>query len=357
VTDRFRGGMYGLLAAALFGASTPLSKLLLPGLGPLMLASLLYLGAGAALISYRFSFGGRSMAEREARIRSSDLPVLAGIIVSGGVIGPVLMLTGLQRLPAVSAALLLNLEAPLTMIIAVLFFREHLERREAAAAALVVLGAAALAYRPEEIGADLIGVAAIAGACVSWGIDNNLTQRISVRDPTAVAIVKTMGAGAFTFALALLTGQPAPGGRALPAALAVGSVSYGMSIVLDTYALRHLGAAREAAFFATAPFAGALLSIPLLRELPAPTDYLAAALMAAGVILLLRARHSHSHTHEEMVHDHVHVHDEHHRHLHDGPVREPHAHVHRHESVTHQHPHISDAHHRHPHAPVGHSGS
>jgi drug/metabolite transporter (DMT)-like permease len=343
-----RGAACGIAAAALFGASAPLSKILLSSVGSLMLAALLYLGAGVGLLVARL-LGGRSSTPRESPLRRTDAPLLAGIILLGGIAGPVLMLTGLSRLSGVAGALLLNLEAPLTILIAVAAFREHLGRRAALAALLIVLGAAMLGYRSGELSASWSGTGAIAGACLCWGIDNNLSQRLSVRDPVAVVQVKALGAGACTLIVALAAGErlPSPGIAAL--ALGLGSLSYGLSLILDMRALRILGAAREAVYFATAPFIGALLSIPLLGDRPSHVDLAAAALMVAGVALLRTERHGHPHTHDALDHDHLHTHDEHHRHPHDGPFIEPHAHPHQHATLAHDHPHMPDLHHRHEH--------
>ncbi|MCC6995369.1 MAG: EamA family transporter [Deltaproteobacteria bacterium] len=344
------GMLAGLLAAALFGASAPVAKLLLPGVGPLLLASLLYLGAALGLSGW---LALRGAASSEARLRRADAWPMVGIALLGGVGGPVLMLVGLGRMSGVAGSLLLNLEAPSTMLVAVLLFHEHLGRREVAAALVIVAGGAALGYRPGELHADGWGIAAITGACLCWAGDNNLTQRLSLRDPAKVVRLKTLSAGLLTGTLALLTGAGLPPLTTVGLALGVGALSYGVSILLDMIALRHLGAAREAAIFATAPFAGALLAIPLLGEHPGRADAAGAAAMLLGVVLLLRARHSHRHTHAEVVHDHSHNHDEHHQHDHahagSGPVTEPHSHPHRHAPLTHEHPHVSDAHHRHSH--------
>jgi drug/metabolite transporter (DMT)-like permease len=350
-SDRLAGAACGLGAAALFGVSTPLAKLLLMGeAGPLLLAAILYLGAGIALVAWGLAV--RAVGRRapsEARLRGSDVVPMLAIIVAGGALGPVLMLDGLSRVSAVSGALLLNLEGPFTILLAVAVFREHLGARAGAAAALVIGGAAVLGYRPGEWRTGGLGALEIAGACACWALDNNLMQRLSLRDPVSIARLKALGAGACTLALALGLGyRPSSPGVLLPG-LAVGAVCFGASIVLDVYALRLLGAAREAAFFATAPFVGALAALPLLGERLGPSDGLAMAIMAGGVALLLRERHGHLHAHEEMEHDHVHVHDEHHRHAHDGPVTEPHAHPHRHAPLVHDHPHVSDLHHRHRH--------
>lgn len=343
------GALCGLGAAVLFGVSAPIAKGLLPKVSPLMLAGLLYLGAGIALSGATVLRGKR--ASPEARLQRVDLPWLAGIVLLGGIVGPVLMLHGLGRVSAVAGSLLLNLEAPFTILAAALLFREHVGRRSVAAAALVVGGAAVLGYRPGELRADGLGILAIAGACASWALDNNFTQRLTLRDPTSVVRFKALGAGACTTSLALLLGEALPTGDVLWPALVLGAASYGVSIVLDMYALRMLGAAREATFFATAPFIGALAAIPILGERMKATDVAAGVLMAAGVLLLLRERHAHLHAHEQIEHEHLHHHDAHHRHSHPPGVEEgePHSHFHRHAALVHDHPHLPDLHHRHRH--------
>jgi drug/metabolite transporter (DMT)-like permease len=346
-SERWRGAACGLGAAALFGMSTPLAKRLLPATGPLALAALLYLGAGAGLVIAGLVRGRAGSCE--ARLRRTDVPALFGIVIAGGIVGPILMLYGLGRVSGVAGALLLNLEAPLTVIVAVTLFREHLGARGLISLAFIVAGAAVLRYRPGELHADWLGVLLIAGACLAWALDNNLTQRLSLRDPIVVVRIKALGAGGCTLAIAALRGQVPTVSSVLALALLLGAVGYGLSIVLDMYALRILGAAREAALFATAPFLGALASVPLLSERLSIPDALAMALMAGGVALLLTERHSHLHTHEEMEHDHMHVHDEHHQHEHEGPVIEPHSHPHKHASLTHEHPHVPDLHNRHRH--------
>lgn len=344
-----RGALYGVAAAMLFGLSAPISKRLLLDVPPLLLASLLYLGAGIGLV-IAAPFAPRRQ-RREAPLRAADVPLLAGVVVTGGILGPLFMLLGLQRVSGLAGSLLLNLEAVFTMFVALMVFREHLSGSELGAASLIVAGAAALGSAPGELRAQWIGVACIALACLSWAFDNNWTQRLSIKDPFAIVRIKTLGAGTCMLALALLLGQRLPRPAVIVAALVLGVFSYGMSILLDAYALRHIGAAREAAFFATAPFMGALAAIPILGERPRAHDLIALAAMACGVALLWRPRHEHTHTHEAMEHEHVHVHDEHHRHEHlpHDPPGEPHAHPHRHDAMEHAHAHVSDIHHRHEH--------
>jgi drug/metabolite transporter (DMT)-like permease len=347
-----RGAALGFTAAALFGVSAPLAKPLLAEAGPLTLAGLLYLGGGLGLTLYRLGLRGlgRRVAQ-EAQLDARDGVLMAGITVLGGVLGPSLMLLGLGRLPAISASLLLNLEGVFTIGLAVLLFREHLGVGVGLAAGAILMGAVLLGLGPGPVAWDLVGVLALAGACLSWALDNNLTQRVSLKDPVVVVQVKALGAAAGALLLAWAVGQPFPPAETLWKPLLLGAASYGASIVLDTYALRLLGAAREAAFFATAPFIGALAAIPLLGERLTPVQLAAGALMACGVVLLLRERHGHEHVHEALAHEHLHVHDAHHQHPHPPGMdaREPHSHAHVHVPLVHDHPHVPDAHHRHPH--------
>jgi drug/metabolite transporter (DMT)-like permease len=345
--DTRRGGFYGLLAAALFGLSAPIAKQLLGEVRPQVLAGLLYLGAGIGLSIWR---AARPPAH-EAPVTRQDLSALLGVIVAGGVLGPLLMLVGLERVDAVVGSLLLNLEGPLTMLLAVVVFREHLGRFGLVAATFIFGGAALLELETGAGSVDGWGMAALGLACLAWAIDNNLTQRLSLRDPFAIVRIKALAAGSFNLALGLLLGGHWPGWRITAGALSLGLLSYGASVVLDAYALRLVGAAREAAYFATAPFVGALAATFMLGEDLRATDMAAMCSMAVGVAALLRERHSHRHEHHAIAHEHAHRHDDHHQHRHapEDPLGEPHSHSHRHEPLVHDHPHLPDVHHRHPH--------
>jgi drug/metabolite transporter (DMT)-like permease len=340
--------LFGLLAAATFGVSAPFAKLLGARVPPLLLAGLLYGGAGLALTLLPRR---RLTSAAEAPLRRVDLPGLVAITALGGMAGPVLMLLGLERVSASGGALLLNLEGPLTAVVAVSVFGEHLGARGLGALGLVSAGAAVLVLGHGDLAASALGALAIGGACLCWALDNNLTQRLALRDPVALVRIKTLGAGAANLVLALAHGDALPPGRWLAGAVLLGAVSYGLSVLLDAYALRLLGAAREAALFSTAPFVGAIAGALLFREGFGIAEMAAGALMFAGVFLLVGERHEHVHTHAPLEHEHAHVHDEHHRHPHDpdAPPGEPHAHRHRHDPLTHSHPHTSDAHHRHEH--------
>jgi drug/metabolite transporter (DMT)-like permease len=344
--SRTRRGLFiGLAAAVSFGVSAPLAKVLLDEVRPEMLAGLLYLGAFAAL----GLLGRRSTVE--ARLRRSDAPRMALMILAGGVLAPVLLLLGLERVSGVTGSLLLNLEGPMTIAVGVALFREHLPRQALAGASVIFAGAFLLGIGTGDTHADWLGVVLIAAACAGWALDNNLTQSLTVRDPRSIVLVKAGAAGTVNLALALILGQGLPTASILAAVLLLGAFSYGLSIYFDALALRALGAARESAVFAAAPFVGALVAPLVLPETFGLKDLVAGLLMVCGIALLLRERHQHLHRHEVLRHEHAHVHDAHHQHPHgDGiPLNQPHSHAHRHDPFEHSHPHVSDIHHRHTH--------
>ena len=340
---------YALFAAALFGASTPFAKRLLGDLPPVLLAGLLYLGSGLGLTGMRLTRGSRST---EAPLTRADYPWLAGAVLCGGVLGPVLLMIGLTSTPASTASLLLNLEGVFTALLAWFVFRENFDRRIAIGMLLILAGGMLLSWQSGAGLALPLGSLAVAGACLCWGIDNNLTQKVSAGDPLQVAAIKGACAGTVNLAIALALGTRVPFSPVLLGALLVGFLGYGLSLVLFVLALRHIGSARTGAYFSLAPFVGAAVSLLLLREAVGPLFLASAALMGWGVWLHLTEKHEHTHTHERLAHSHQHYHDAHHQHAHDAGVdpREPHTHPHNHEPMTHSHPHYPDIHHRHRHS-------
>lgn len=342
--DGGRAGIAAALgAAALFGAGTPIAKLLLTHVSPWMLAALLYLGSGIGLTLYRLVT--RAPA---AHLPRNEVWWFAGAILAGGVIGPVLLMFGLASMPASGASLLLNAEAVFTALLAWFAFKENFDRRIALGMVLIVVGAIALAWPGEAQFAGLWPTLAVLGACFAWGVDNNLTRKVSLGDATWIASIKGLAAGAVNLAIALSLGASIPLSRQLGGAMVVGFFAYGVSLALFVVALRHLGAARTGAYFSTAPFFGAALALVFGDALTTQL-IVAGTLMAAGVWLHLTERHEHMHVHEPMQHSHRHVHDEHHQHTHDSAWdgKEPHTHAHQHEHMVHSHAHYPDAHHRH----------
>ena len=337
-----------LASAVLFGASAPFAKLLLGSTDPQLLAGLLYVGAGVGLgarQAFRWFLGAEAS---EAPLRRADAPWLIAIIVFGGVIGPLFLMLGLARSSAASGSLLLNLEGLTTMVIAWVVFRENVDRKLLLGAASILAGAVVLSWRGQGIRFDAGGLL-IATACLAWGVDNNLTRKLSSADPVTIALIKGVVAGSANLALALLLGARLPSVGAIGVALLVGFFGIGISLVLFVLALRHLGSARTGAYFSLGPFLGAVIAIVLLGE-PVTTQLIAAGvLMAFGLWLHLTERHIHQHTHDAIEHEHRHVHDDHHQHVHEGLVMEPHTHWHRHEELRHRHAHYPDLHHRHEH--------
>ena len=340
-----RYALLALASAALFGAAAPALKPITGALHPVLLAGLLYLGSFAGLALAR-SLG---KIRREAPLARRDLPALAGAIVTGGLIAPVLLVWGLNGLAASAASLLLASEAVLTMLVAALLFREAVAARVWVAALLIMAAAGLLAWAPGTRFSASPHALAVLGACLLWALDNNLTARISLADPFAIAIWKGLAAGGVNTALGLSLAPSAPW-PSWAGALAVGAIGYGASLVLYVLALRHLGAARTAAHFGTAPFFGAALAVAILGEPVTLVLAAAFALTAAGTWVALTERHGHQHEHEAFEHEHRHIHDAHHQHAHrgdEGP--EPHSHPHHHVPLRHRHAHFPDLHHRHRH--------
>jgi drug/metabolite transporter (DMT)-like permease len=345
-----RGVFCALAAATLFGASTPLAKSLLVSVPPVLLAGLLYLGSGLGLGAIWYARGRRS-SDAEAKLTRRDLPWLAAVVLSGGIVGPVLLMWGLTRTPASSAALLLNLEGVSTAMLAWFVFRENFDRRIALGMAAIIVGGVLLSWGgTPEIGVPW-GALAIAGACLAWALDNNLTRKISAADPVQIAAIKGLAAGATNTTLALLLGASLLSPAMLGLAGLLGLASYGLSLVLFILGLRHLGAARTGAYFSTAPFVGASLSIAFLGERPTLLFFATAALMGVGLWLHLTERHCHEHEHGYLEHDHWHEHDEHHQHDHlpGTDPQGPHSHLHVHRPMRHTHAHYPDIHHQHGH--------
>jgi len=339
-----------LAAAALFGASTPVAKRLLDDMSPVLLAGLLYVGSGLGLsIAKLAGRWARPGPSAEAALARGDWRWLGLAVVTGGVVAPVLLMEGLAQGGAASTALLLNLEAVFTALLAWSLFDEHVGARVAGGMLAIVAGGAVLAAGGGWSARDLVGPLCVAGACLGWAIDNNATRAVSGSDPRAIALVKGWIAGAVNLALAAALGAGRPGGPALVGALALGAVAYGASLVLFVVALRELGSARTGAYFSVAPFFGAAVAVAMLHEALTLELLAAGALMAVGVYLHLTERHEHEHGHEAVGHEHRHVHDEHHRHGHDGAgaATEPHSHWHVHQEAHHGHPHFPDLHHRH----------
>lgn len=345
-----------LLAALLFGASTPFAKLLVSEMHPLLLAGVMYLGSGLGLCVVLLLRGlttnhRAGSAAPQPGIAAKDLPWLLGAIAAGGVLGPVLLMTGLIQTDAASASLLLNVEGVLTAVIAWVVFKENADRQIVLGMLAIVAGGFLLSWQPS--GARFsAGSLLVLCACLCWAIDNNLTRKVSANDAMLLACIKGLVAGLVNTGLALGGSSAALAAwPVLGAALLVGFVGYGLSLALFVIALRLLGAARTGAYFSVAPLFGVVIALAIWPQLPGPMFWVAAVLMALGVWLHLREHHAHPHRHVAEQHSHRHRHDAHHQHEHDFPWdgKEPHTHAHAHSGLTHAHRHFPDIHHRHRH--------
>jgi drug/metabolite transporter (DMT)-like permease len=347
-----RGVFYALLASVLFGLTTPFSKGLLGQIDPVLLAGLFYLGSGIGLTTVRFLLP-RLRGEEVSlpRLQMREWAFLAPAIIAGGVVAPVLLMSGLVNTPGSTASLLLNTEGVFTAFIAWMIFKENYDRRILIGMLAIIAGGIVLSVTSAPYFLPSIGSLLIIGACLCWGIDNNLTRKISGADAALIASYKGLVAGAVNTCFAITRGSNWPGLNDLFISLTIGFLGYGISLVLYVLALRHIGAARTGAYFAVAPFVGALVSVLMFREAVTVQLIAAGVLMGIGLWLHLTEHHAHEHVHERVEHEHEHVYDEHHQHEHlrGEPLGEPHVHTHTHERVVHDHPHFPDQHHSHDH--------
>jgi drug/metabolite transporter (DMT)-like permease len=340
-----------LFAALLFGASAPLSKLLLGDVEPIPLAAFLYLGSGIGLLGIKLIQRlNRTQIAQEAKIEKSDFGWLAGAIIAGGIAAPITLLFSLRSTPGATASLLLNFEGVATTFIAFLVFKEAISRRVWWAIGLVTLASIILSIDFQAAWGFSLGALGIVLACVFWGIDNNFTRNISAKDPLVIVIIKGLVSGSFSLILALTLGNQLPAWDVILKMLALGSLSYGVSIVLFIHSLRSLGAARTSTLFSTAPIVGIILSMVIFSEMPTWLFFIAFPLMIWGAILLVNDDHVHDHIHESILHEHAHNHDDgHHNHVHEDNLAKKHSHIHTHEELSHAHSHMPDIHHRHIH--------
>jgi len=336
--------LLGLGAALLFGASTPAAKALLGTLHPFSLAGLLYLGASLGVLPW--ALRGLPSARR---LHRKNLYRLGGAVLFGGIAGPLLLLSGLALAPASSVALWLGMETPATLVLGLLLFHEHVDRRSLLAAALITAAGVMIAS-PSSFSA-LVPAVLVVLACFAWGLDNQLTALIDGFTPSQSTLVKGLVAGTFNLGLGFALEGGVSASRFVLYALLVGALSYGASLVLYVAAAQQLGATRSQMLFATSPFWGLFLAWVTLGESILPAQVAAGSVMAFAIAVMHRERHAHSHAHEAQRHTHWHRHnDEHHDHVHESPPpKRGHTHEHTHEAVTHAHAHRPDLHHRHEH--------
>lgn len=347
--------LQAIAAAALFGIGAPLSKLLLGEISPLPMAALLYLGSGSGLFLVRYlqKADKHSYYEDEAKIVYSDLPWLMGAIMAGGIAAPIVLMFSLKNTPASTASLLLNFEGVATTIIAAAVFKEDVSKRVWSAVGIITVASILLSWNTSGQWGFSFSALGVLTACILWGIDNNFTRNVSAKDPLSIVTLKGLSAGTFSLLIALALDQPFPPLSFMVAALILGCLSYGLSIILFIKAMRELGSARTSALFGAAPFVGAIISVFLLKETQGIQFILSVPVMIFGTVLLLKEEHMHTHRHAIIKHEHRHCHNDlHHNHFHPATELAPngyHSHMHQHETTEHRHAHTPDIHHRHIH--------
>src|SRR5215213_9848628 len=332
-----------LMAALFFGASAPISKLLLGDVPPVLMAAFLYLGSGTGISLIKL-YQRFTSNQKEAGIKRPDVLWLAGAIISGGILAPILLMISLKNTSASSASLLLNFEGVGTTLIALFFFRESISRRALAAIVAITLASIFLSTDFKNGFGFSLGAVGVIAACFLWGVDNNFTRNISAKDPLTIVAWKGLVAGTFSLLLGLVLGQQIPPLTTLLSILLLGFISYGLSTMLFIYSMRGLGAARTSALYGTAPLAGVLLSFVIFNDPITVLFGIAAVLMVAGAWMLANEEHAHFHIHMPVVHEHRHQHDEFHEH---DETDVAHSHEHEHPKTEHEHGHMPDIHHRH----------
>ncbi|MBV7274075.1 EamA family transporter [Clostridiaceae bacterium UIB06] len=342
-----------IIAAILFGSSAPISKILLGKIDPIPLAAFIYIGSGVGLLIFKIIEKYFSTNyNKEAPLGKKDIPWLLAAVFFGGVFAPIILMNSLKTTPASTASLLLNFESVATTVIAVCFFKESAGKRIWFSIIFITLAAIILSWDFSNQWGLSIGAIGVITACVSWGMDNNFTGKISLKDPFSIVIIKGIGAGSFSLILAIILKSSFPSIGVIVEAMILGCFSYGLSIVLFVLALRELGSARTSALFGTSPFIGALVSFVLCGDKISLTFVMGFPLMVIGTVLLLKENHEHKHLHKAITHEHKHNHiDGHHGHVHDEKVDKDiyHSHVHTHDIIEHSHPHTPDSHHKHVH--------
>jgi drug/metabolite transporter (DMT)-like permease len=340
-----RGGLLALIAAVLFGVSTPLVQKFGSDVGAFATAALLYAGAAVAGALLR------QRIDREARVARGDFPRLLAMAAAGAVVGPVALAWGLQRTSGTSASLMLTLEALFTAVLAWRLYRETMDRRVRTAMLLLLAGGMLLVLdQAHGGGARLWGLLAVLVATAAWGLDNTLSRTLAERDPGRVVFAKAVLGAISTALLAVAFGESLPAPGAAMGLFVVGAAGYGLSLRFYLLAQRAFGAARTGSVFAFAPFIGAALAVALGDQSTSWLMAAGSALMLAGVVLHLAESHGHEHGHVVTEHEHAHRHDDgHHDHLHVPMPTGAHSHLHRHEPLWHAHSHVPDAHHAHHH--------
>ncbi|ERI90644.1 putative membrane protein [Clostridiales bacterium oral taxon 876 str. F0540] len=340
---------FAVLAAGLYAISSPISKLLLKEIPPTLMASFLYLGAGIGMFFVSFAKGKKYKEKAEGKLTKQELPYTIGMVILD-IAAPILLMVGLTMTTPANVSLLNNFEIVATSLIALLIFKESISKRLWGAIFLITLSSIILSVEDASSFSFSFGSIFVLLACICWGLENNCTRKLSIKDPLQVVVIKGFGSGIGSLLISLLLGEKISNTSYIIAALILGFFAYGLSIFLYIHAQRYLGAAKTSAYYAIAPFIGVGLSLIIFKEVPTLSFIVALAVMLIGAYFASTEEHFHKHTHILLIHEHIHSHDDnHHNHIHPEPVIGEHTHIHTHEKFKHTHKHKSDIHHCHVH--------
>lgn len=346
---RYKAIGMAILAAALYGLSSPASKLLLNKLSPTFLAALLYIGAGVGMFIIRLATNMINKGSFEAKLTQKEIPYIVGMIVLD-VVAPIMLMIGLSWTTSSNASLLNNFEIVATSLIALAIFKETIGKKMWIAIVIITMASILLSVNDFTVFEFSWGSLFVLLACVAWGFENNCTRMLSLKDPLQIVVIKGLGSGVGSLIICFVLQEIKFNVLYIMCALFLGFVAYGLSITFYIRAQRHLGAARTSAFYAMAPFIGVIISWIFLREAVSNTFMFAFGLMLIGAYFVTSENHKHLHKHTQESHEHKHNHDDdHHNHHHDFKVLGEHSHKHVHEAINHKHSHLSDLHHRHTH--------
>ena len=344
---KIRSLLIGLLAGVLFGIATPLSKIILSYLNSFQLAGLLYLGAALAFCPFIMK---NWRTEFTALWQTDKKKYLAGVILFGGILGPLFLMIGLKTANAMSVSIWLNMELIATAVLGILIFKDHLDRY-AIIGVLLTLGAGII-VATQESSSGVVSAIFVILACISWGFDNHFSAIIDVVSPQTITFVKGVFGGITNFMIGMFISNWQIQLNYIPAALLIGVFSYGVSIVLYIISAQNLGATRSQILFSTAPFWGIFAAWIFLGEPFTQIVLISFSIMVLGIVFTYLGSHHHDHSHKGIVHIHLHSHDDgHHDHTHMENVENSskHSHIHEHKEIIHTHKHYPDIHHRHEH--------
>jgi drug/metabolite transporter (DMT)-like permease len=339
--------LIGLLAGLLFGVATPFSKIILSQLNSFQLAGLLYMGAALAFLPYVIK--NRNTEFKVLRLTGKK-KYLGGVILFGGILGPLFLMIGLKTANAMSVSIWLNMELVATAILGVLFFKDHLDSY--AKIGILLTLCAGIIISSQESTSGIVSAIFVLLACVCWGFDNHFSAIIDGVSPQTITFVKGAVGGITNLTIGMFLSNWQIQLNYIPAALLIGVFSYGISIVLYIISAQNLGATRSQILFSTAPFWGIFAAWVFLAEPVTLVVVISFSILVLGIVFTNVASHGHEHSHKGMVHIHLHSHnDGHHNHIHEGNDNKSlrHSHFHEHRGIKHTHKHYPDLHHRHEH--------